>query len=964
MIFKRLFQRAHQHPDPEKRLASINGLDPKQDKDKQILHELAFNDESAKVSVAALDALSSFTLWMKAYETHFHQKVQLTARAQVLKLLEDPEVVNDKLLIDIAKQNKHNVLLREMVFTSKRLFSMEALCVEMVLTICADNEVRRFYSERANNKQKLAIIDTLDEKALRRFRKSESAADVSAYIDDKLSALALAAQKPKKVLAAATLINSRLLAISDLLDYESIQRQKRVLVNEFDALKSEFTVLSDEDSAQLTSKYFTIKERVDKRLTQLEPDYMAHVHLSGVTDAISDIQNRAAIIFQQIDILSETDSPEQLTSQVELLDRSIDDLRLELSDINAQTKSAEGHGQTTAAHRGAIIKLENAFNERQGLLHNLPEAIARNAQIDELLSKANFLLESEATEKVHSATTNPENLTVDNSSEPNKSADPQTLGDVLKRLESLMTSGTNPARLASIKAIKKTLQDKRKETLEASKNLEKRCFAKLNVCLNMIEQGKFKVAISTFNTAQKLLAQVEPKSPSLARRCDEVQQKIGELKDWQSYIAAPKKPALIAAANTLADNEEMDIAERAKLVKQYRAEFVTLGRLHTDDDDALNKEFDTAIEKAFAPCRAYYAQLDSIREQNLQKGKQVLDALEALREVADPVTLAKHLTSISQQYRKLGDIDKQARSQLHKDYQQKLKPLQERVSAYYQDNAMAKQKLIDKALKLNEGEDIESAASVAKGLQSEWKALGFAGAKQDQELWQRFREANDAIFKRLQDTIAEQKHAAHVQVQAIKAQLDALSSAITQSQQLSDLNEVDRIVDQIKVAIEQLPRPQQQAQSNKLAAHQATLAHKIKSFENNKQNAVLENVFDILAKHDGKLSAEQLAALPSQFKQAFEPSFVNDNAPSVLVGMSRQQLNMAADILLADGKGYADSVQKKDVQLKLMAAKLEGQIMPDADAILVQWIGVGKLADGDVDLLAKFKSLYTTASKR
>ena len=65
MIFSRIFAPSHQSPKPEKRMQAIESLSPDKAQEKTILHELAFNDEDANVSLAALEKLNSFVLWLK-----------------------------------------------------------------------------------------------------------------------------------------------------------------------------------------------------------------------------------------------------------------------------------------------------------------------------------------------------------------------------------------------------------------------------------------------------------------------------------------------------------------------------------------------------------------------------------------------------------------------------------------------------------------------------------------------------------------------------------------------------------------------------------------------------------------------------------------------------------------------------------------------------------------------------------
>ncbi|HBN98897.1 MAG TPA: DUF349 domain-containing protein, partial [Alteromonas macleodii] len=83
MIFSRIFAPSHQSPKPEKRMQAIESLSPEKAQEKTILHELAFNDEDANVSLAALEKLNSFVLWLKMSQIAKQSRVKKAAEKKV-----------------------------------------------------------------------------------------------------------------------------------------------------------------------------------------------------------------------------------------------------------------------------------------------------------------------------------------------------------------------------------------------------------------------------------------------------------------------------------------------------------------------------------------------------------------------------------------------------------------------------------------------------------------------------------------------------------------------------------------------------------------------------------------------------------------------------------------------------------------------------------------------------------------
>ena len=83
MIFSRFFSPSHSSNDPDTRIKAIEKLSPDSPNERRILHELAFNDSAAAVSLAALEKLNSFALWLKMSQIAKEPRLVTAAQARV-----------------------------------------------------------------------------------------------------------------------------------------------------------------------------------------------------------------------------------------------------------------------------------------------------------------------------------------------------------------------------------------------------------------------------------------------------------------------------------------------------------------------------------------------------------------------------------------------------------------------------------------------------------------------------------------------------------------------------------------------------------------------------------------------------------------------------------------------------------------------------------------------------------------
>lgn len=930
MIFDRFFKAKHLQSDPEVRLQAITNLSLDKPSDKQALHELAFNDSNANVSLSALDKLNSFPLWLKASETAENPRIKKLAHEKVLKELTSPksDLINEDEFDAFVAESNNTGLLEQMLFSNERLQNNDPLALSVLLKVNKQNTNRLYFKDYANQAQQQVIVKRTDDvNELSKLAKISEIDVVLKDINEKIERLRELAALPQQLKQDATLVISKLLALKDSSNYEDIFDSKQKLCQEFELYKINFSVLDEETALLLAEKYLRVNESVEKRLAALKEDWQIANELKQTTNDLAQIEARFNEVKQQIDaILASIDDP-SLLAQSKILGNALADIGLDAEDATSRPQ--------TVAHKRMIKSILSNLATYNGFLQQLPFAREIHEQAKALLAELNAL---------------PDDLSIEN------------LSDTLKKLKTEWKKLVEQSSLPLPKALLSDWRDGLKKhqsrvslVNDELKQKEKKTLGKLKTIQRMINQGSFKPALATFKYAQEMYDSLPERSQKgLAKLYTELNEKVIELQELQAFIAGPRKPALLELVGTLASETEVkEISDRAQKVKSYRAEWNELGKLGTPEDDALNKQFDELIEKAFQPCREHYAEQDKVRADNALIAKTFIDELIALSSHENTASLGRAVSRVNKKWRALGNLEQGERRKLQKAYQAALKPIQVRLDEFYSDNLQRKQVLLKKAEQLASVEDIASAAELAKQYQQQWKDIGFSGKKTDEDLWASFRQANDAVFAK----ITEKRDAEAVELSNIRDRFNALASQITeqlnQASEMKDLAELNDKTDELRQISQELPSRQANQEQQKLEALIKQHKNKQAEFEKSKLDSQWLALFDALAKWEDTSLPETIDQLANKYQQLIKTAM---KSPS---GLNRRELTIKAEILADASSNKADEAERKKIQLQLMATKLEGGNVPTLLDVLADWIACGPLIKTDQALLKRLKKTIT-----
>jgi Domain of Unknown Function (DUF349) len=288
----------------------------------------------------------------------------------------------------------------------------------------------------------------------------------------------------------------------------------------------------------------------------------------------------------------------------------------------------------------------------------------------------------------------------------------------------------------------------------------------LRKAFGALNEGSTGRAAGLRRAIEEKVGAMPPLPPHLVSQLQQLDEKLAELKDWKSFTVAPKRAELIEEMESLvgATIEPAALAERIKTLQE---DWRTLSKGAGENAEAEWQRFHEAAQKAYEPCREYFAAQGILRQENLQRREALLERLAAFEtghdwNQPDWRTVAVALRESRQEWRRHAPVDRAAGKALQQKFDAVWNALQARLDAEHARNIEEKRSLIERAQRLVGTEDSRKAGEEIKALQQQWRAVGLVPRDEDQRMWAEFRQHCDAVFQRRQQ-----------EVSAFAAQLDA-----------------------------------------------------------------------------------------------------------------------------------------------------------------------------------------------
>lgn len=905
MIFSRLFRPAWSHPDAGKRLAAVATLDPGRDEERRTLRELAFNDGDRQVRLAALQRLDTLELWYLAGHQDADSGIRKSALARVSEQLCD-SAFDDAKRSDFVGHCKDSKLVeslwRQLPSASARRAALTRLNKERLFADAAE-------SDADTALRQWAVSHVSDDKLLQRLARKASDSSVASAAQQALDERDAAARQLASRAERLRLLLAKINAWSDkLAEPQAVNQQQ--LGSQSEALLAEWQQLRPELDSEQQHKGDLLATRLGDKLATLQQQWQAALaaqqRAAAAQAKAGELENALRDHSRQLDAsLAAGDTPDLVAAAERLqhLDTELSTAALEVEQLRhlrtlwqrAQRQLVElaDYGQRLGDARQLIAELASVTIDSDGVLTFYPGWLQR-----------------------------------------------------WSRFEALTLPAADASQLAQLRHDwQQATQALRKAADERAAQL-RRLFARMT---ESQRQGRLKQMLKDFEQARSLFEQLpSAERLPLQKRYDEWAEKAAELSDWHLYVARPKQEELLVAIEALAAAPLSDPQQQAREVRELRQQWRTLSAPTGDPLwQVLADRFEQASERAFAPCREFYAQLEQEREANRQAREALIGEVEALltEHASSPLAqneLESRYRKLSRRWQGCGEVDYTVRDALNRRYRELSGQLTELLRAAYSRNQQGKSALIAEAGALAQLPPREGRERY-RDLQQRWRELGYAGP-QDRALWQQFA----AVGDQLRQADEQARAARDAEIVELEQQAQSLLGQLQQAsgdEQPVVRQQFDELLARLPARLRQPHEralsdwQQQQRELQRQAAHNARLAD---------QRALIEVLSQRLLGSDGQLAASHPLA-----------SLVNaDVVPS---GEERQALTIELELAAGLPSPDEDSALRQKIQLQRLKVRLEQGSSSDLLPLVKRWLACGPLTGGDKPLVARLAKVLGVA---
>ena len=457
-----------------------------------------------------------------------------------------------------------------------------------------------------------------------------------------------------------------------------------------------------------------------------------------------------------------------------------------------------------------------------------------------------------------------------------------------------------------------------------------------------VAEGLLQKAASALGEAHRLEKSLPdalsaPHQKALSRLSGQVR----DLRSWQVFATTTKREQLVQAMHALAETPVAP-KDQADRIKALRNDWNKLGPPANGKERTLRTKFNQAAERAFAPCRAHFAEQAKVRERNAQQRERICEQLEAyLASVdwrsTDMQAAERIMRTAREEWQALHPVDRKGKKNkdLHARFEQLQTQLHAAVKKHREGNLAAKRDILAaaEALAASDGSVAEKVAE-AKRLQQRWRTIGATPRGAEQKLWRQFRQQCDQIFaareadrqqadQRIEDAVAAAED-------LCKTLADALDASLSGGPSRSLVPRLRKELDALKLP-ERLRKP--------LAKRFDELAQAYSQSLLTAEWESLRTELEQLRRWDLEVSqaeAEGRALAPPS------PVFANRGHKGGDLIATLRQLTLRAEIHAGLESPDAEAQERLQAQTAMLQDRMSQGIEPKAPLAMAQeWCGIG-----------------------
>lgn len=220
-----------------------------------------------------------------------------------------------------------------------------------------------------------------------------------------------------------------------------------------------------------------------------------------------------------------------------------------------------------------------------------------------------------------------------------------------------------------------------------------------------------------------------------------------------------RKENILSQMKSMAEAETADVMDNLKKMKELQAEWKTIGPVPAQKAQEIWKLYQQFQEQFYDLVKINIELRDLDFKKNLEMKTLLCEAAERLKENPNIVEASRALQQLHDEWAEIGPVARELREELWARFKEASSVINKKHQAYFdelhgkeQENLEKKQAIIARLKEINiEGiksnKQWEDLTKKVQEMQNEWRSIGFAPKKQNQQIYEEYRALCDAFFK-------------------------------------------------------------------------------------------------------------------------------------------------------------------------------------------------------------------------
>lgn len=220
-----------------------------------------------------------------------------------------------------------------------------------------------------------------------------------------------------------------------------------------------------------------------------------------------------------------------------------------------------------------------------------------------------------------------------------------------------------------------------------------------------------------------------------------------------------RKENIIAKMKEMAESETADVADSIQRMRDLREEWKSIGAVPATENTRLWKEYNLCQERFYDLVKINNELREYDFRKNLELKNAIIEQAEALKEKEEVVEAFRQLQKLHEEWTNIGPVARELREDIWNRFKEASTAVNKRHNDYFDrlhadenENLQKKQAIIEqlKAIDLDTlttSKQWDEVTALVQKLQAEWRTIGFAPKKQNQQIYEEYRALCDKIFE-------------------------------------------------------------------------------------------------------------------------------------------------------------------------------------------------------------------------